>query len=349
MHTKAKIDAATNAAQEAASAAQDSLSSAQESLNAAAYEAARAAMDAAEHLRNTVKEYFPTEISTKETHKHHLFHKEKPDKFHLFHKVMPEKSHLFTSFFVMPYLGIIIASIIVLLSALIYMKRRQIMKSQLFIKFREWMMTKKKENATVMICGPADAGKTLLFQTLSGGKFQQSSTEEHVSTFQVNDKVLMEAKKDKLQNVNFEFIDFPGQSYEFKMDKSMKHLNGLIILVDASSNDSINHGTRTLFSLMENKFGKNTPVLFCLNKMDLSASNTMNAIRQKILDELNKLKGIQSSLGGNIEKSEDITSSIGKSERLTWDNLDLTVSFGQISAKQGNVTDVLDFLESIQR
>jgi small GTP-binding protein len=300
-------------------------------------------MDIVEQLKNTVMGYFPAGKAAKEIHHakhHHLFHKDQ----------MPEKSHMI-SFFAMPYMAIMIALIVVLFSALLFMKRRQIMKLKPMQRFRDLMMTKQKGNSTVLICGPVDAGKTLLFHTLSGGKFQptQTSMEENVNTFTINDKILTDAKKDKLKSMKFEFIDFPGkQSHEFKMDKFMNRLDGVIILVDSSSSDSINHGAKTLFSLMEKKIG-NIPVLFCANKIDLSESHTMNVTRHRILDELNKLKDTQSSMG-NIEKSEDITTaSIGKSgEKLSWDNLGLAVSFGQISAKQGNITDVLDFLEGIQ-
>jgi len=101
---------------------------------------------------------------------------------------------------------------------------------------------------------------------------------------------------------------------------------------------------------MEKKgfLSKKIPVLICANKIDLDSSQPVNAVRQKMLDELNKMKETRPTME-NIEKREEDITSIGKSgERLSWDNLGLTVSFGQISAKQGNVTDVLDFLEGIQ-
>jgi signal recognition particle receptor subunit beta len=230
------------------------------------------------------------------------------------------------------------------------MKRRQLAVRPLR-RALDWFL-KTRGKSTVLMCGPVDAGKTLLFHTLSGGKFQptQTSMEENVNTFKIHEKVLGD-KKDKLCNVNFEFIDFPGHpSHEFKLTKFINHLRGVIILIDASSSDSILQGSKTLFTMLEKKgfMTKKIPVLICANKIDLSESQPLTAIRQKILEEMNKLRENRGNME-TIQKGDEDVAAIGQSgERLTWDTLGVPVSFGQISAKQGNVTDVLDFLEGIQ-
>jgi len=347
MHPKDKIDAATSAAQDAAT-------SAQESLNAAAKDAAAAAREAAEQIKNTVKDYFPTgkikEMHEKQQHHHHhhLFH-EQEQQHHM--NILPDKTHML-SFLAMPYMAVIIALFVVLISALFFMRRRKMIVRPLR-RLGQWFSQKSMRKSTVLICGPVDAGKTLLFHTLSGGKFQptQTSMEENVNSFKIHEKILGESKKDKLKDINFEFIDFPGHpSKELKLNKFLNNLQGVIVLVDSSSGDSITNGAKTLFSLMEKKgfLDKKVPVLICANKMDLDNSQTLNAIRQKILEELNKLKDNRSSME-NIEKRDEDITTFGKSgEKLTWENMGLPVSFGQISAKQGSVIDVLDFLEGIQ-
>jgi len=345
MHPKAKIDAATAAAQEAASSAQDS-------LNAAAKDAAAAAREAAEQIKNTVKDYFPTGKSkdVHEKHHHMHMHHEQQQEHHM--HILPDKGRML-AFLAMPYMAVIIAVLVVLISAFIFMRRRQMMNYAPFRRAAQWISQKRIKKSTVLICGPVDAGKTLLFHTLSGGKYQptQTSMEENINSFKIHEKVLGEAKKDTLKDINFEFIDFPGHpSKELNLGKFMNNLQGVIILVDSSSSDSINNGAKTLFSLMERKefMGKKVPVLVSANKMDLDSSQPMNSVRQTILDELNKLKDHRSSMENTEKRDEDITT-FGKSgERLSWENLGLNVAFGQISAKQGNVTDVLDFLEGIQ-
>jgi len=264
-----------------------------------------------------------------------------------------DKSHGL-AFFAMPSMAIIIALTVVLLSALFFMRRRRMgFVMQPIRRAMSWIQQKRIPKSTVLICGPADAGKTLLFHTLSGGKYQptQTSMEENVNTFKIHEKVLGDAKKDKLSTINFEFIDFPGHpSRELQIRKFMGHLQGVVILVDASSSDSINQGAKTFFTLMERRefLNRKFPVLICANKIDLTDSQPLTVIRQRMLDELNKLKESRSTMENTEKRDEDIMS-VGKSgERLSWDNLGMPVSFGQISAKQGNVTDVLDFLEAIQ-
>jgi small GTP-binding protein len=285
-----------------------------------------------EHLKDTVRDYLPGR--EKETH-HNPMH-------------MLDKSHML-SFVGLPTMAIIIALIIVLLSAFIFMRRRQGMKP--LRRAMEWIQMKRRGTSTVLLCGPVDSGKTALFHTLSGGNFQQTQTsmEENVDTFKIHPKILGD-KKDKLCDINFEFIDFPGHpSQEAHLGKFYNRAQGIILMVDASSNDSINHGAKTLYSLLEKKgggfLGKKAPVLICANKIDMNDSLSLNAVRARILEEMNKLKDSRS---GSEKREQDVTS-VGKSgEKLTWDNLGATVSFGQISAKQGKITDVLDFLEGIQ-
>jgi len=335
MHPKDKINAATNAARDAAAAAQtaaqDAATAAQESFRASVHDAAATANEAAEHM----KSYF-SKLGKDKEHSH--FHE---------HMHMPDQSNV--SFFGLSYMAIIIAVVVVLLSALFIMRRRQGMRP--LRRAMEWIM-QKRGKYTVLICGPVDAGKTTLFNTLCGGKFQatQSSMEENVETFKIHPRILGE-KKDKLCNIHFEFIDFPGHpSKELHLGKFFHRVNGVILLVDGTSNDSLINGSKTLFYLLEKKEFRNkkTPVLICANKTDLDSTQTLGSIRSRILEEIKKLKDSRSTMENTDKGDEDIMS-IGKSgEPLTLENLGLTVSLGQICTKEGKITDVLDFLEGIQ-
>jgi len=225
-------------------------------------------------------------------------------------------------------------------------------------EFFKWIPFRAKPNKkTILICGPTDSGKTLLFYTLLNGKFQltQSSLEENVDTFNLHSGVLKDYTKDKakLTNVKFEFIDCPGQSsQELKLFKYVPRTNAVILLVDASSYESCIQGSKLLYSLLENKkfADRHVPVLVCSNKADLLNVKSMPAIREIFLKELNNLKNSRTTMG-SIETSEkeEIAQIGGLGEELRWDSFASPISFGQISVKDGNLRDVLDFLEAIPR
>jgi small GTP-binding protein len=323
MNPKQKIDAAVSGAQEAAANA--------------AHDAAAAAADAAEQIKTSVKDMFPKD----------MLHSKKdilPSKTRDMH--VPENGPDM-SFLTMPYLGVMIALFVVLISIL-FLFRRPLMGFCRRLRGRTG-------KTTVLIFGPLDAGKTVLFYTLANGKFQQTQTsmQENVDTFKIHQKILDDANKPNLSRMQFEFIDFPGHpSQELKRGKYLPRANGVVLLVDAASNESINNGSKMLFSLLENKdfINKKTPILVCANKSDLDQADNVPAIRSKILAELNKLKESGSSME-NIEHSGDEQgSAIGKSgEKLTWDSLGAPISFGRISVKKGEMRDLLDFFEGIQK
>jgi signal recognition particle receptor subunit beta len=304
-------------------------------------------------MKDSIKDFFwSSDSKHKDTHHHGFFH----------------SFFRFFRFFSMWHFALFLTLFIVLLSALYFMRRKNLpapvrrwmLKTRTFLMNRQKMIMSwpiwnsilyRNRKCAVLICGPTDAGKTVLLHTLSGTKIQptQTSMEENMATFRIPEEVLGD-KKQMLCNTEFEFIDFPGQTaQEFQLAKYIPRIKGVILLVDASSNDSYMRGAKMLYSLLENKefIKKQIPVLICANKTDLSDAQTMTAIRTKILEELNKLR--DSPLNVNtIEKDNEI-SSIGKAgERLTWENLGSSVSFGQISAKTGNVRDAIDFLEGIQ-
>jgi signal recognition particle receptor subunit beta len=290
-----------------------------------------------EHVKDYVKD---TAHDNLQDHVRGFFHS------HVKDMHMPEKSESHHSFpyLTMPYMTVLISLFLVLLTVLFFMRKKS------FKPVRDWLSAmntfKLNNKCTVLICGPVDSGKTVLFHTLSGGKYEstQTSMEINKDTFTIDKNLITDRKK--LENIQFEFIDFPGHpSQELQLGKSLAKIQGVILLVDASSSDSYLSGAKLLYSLLEKKGFTNNkiPVLICANKTDLSDAQTMVAIRGKMLDELNKLKETRPT--ENLEKNDEIVP-VGKTdERFTWENLGSSVSFGQISAKTGNVRDVLDFLE----
>jgi len=260
---------------------------------------------------------------------------------------------------VLPWLAVPSAAIFIALAVVIFSMFLLKRKPLLAKKLKQWVMTMAQKakggqchQSTILICGPVDAGKTLLFHTLSNGKSQdtQTSMEENVETFKIHPKVLGD-NKPNLSDFQFEFIDFPGHpSQELKLTKYVPRIQGVILLVDASSNDSCIRGAKMLYSFLEKKkFSmKKVPILVCANKVDLNNANSMSMIREKVLDELNKLKESQTTMENLGKHDEDIIT-VGKpGEKLTWENLN-SISFGQISVKEGNLKDVLNFLGSIHK
>jgi signal recognition particle receptor subunit beta len=247
----------------------------------------------------------------------------------------------------MPYMAVLVSLFIVVLTLFFIMRRRSLLGSLSALKN---LVPARKH--TVLICGPVDSGKTVLFHTLSGGKYQptRTSIEENVGTFKINPELLKDRKKE-LCDIQFEFIDFPGHpSQELKLGKFINNIQSVILLTDASSSDSISRASKMLFALLEKKgfMKKQIPILICANKSDLGDAQTMTAIRSRILDELNTLRESRTTME-TIDKVDEGIEPVGKSgDKLTWENLGCTVSFGQISAKEGNVRDVLDFLETTQ-
>jgi len=103
-----------------------------------------------------------------------------------------------------------------------------------------------------------------------------------------------------------------------------------------------------VFVVRTKKFAdRQTPVLVCANKSDMTDVQSMFAIREKFLRELNNLKESRTTME-SIETNEEATVPVGKSgEVLGWEGFTSPISFGQISVKDGNLTDVLDFLEAL--
>jgi signal recognition particle receptor subunit beta len=325
------------------------------SMGSAKSAAGHAASNAADYVKDTMKSTMKESFmdwfwsGSKHKDKHHQHH---------------EKSGFF-HFFSLWHLALLFTFFIILLTGLYFMRRKTLppLVRRMWLRTRTWMMNRRTMimnmpilnrygKCQVLICGPVDAGKTVLLHSLAGTKIQptQTSMEENVVTFKIPAQVLGD-KKQALYNTEFEFIDFPGHpSQEFQLNKYIPNIKGVILLVDASSNDSYMRGAKMLYGFFENGqfVKKQIPILICANKTDLSDAQTMTAIRTKILEELNKLR--DSPLNVNtIEKEQEGIALIGKAgERLTWENIGTPVSFGQISAKTGNVRDVIDFLEGIQ-
>jgi small GTP-binding protein len=259
-----------------------------------------------------------------------------------------DQKDTFFAFLKMP--GAIIIAIICIVLSLLFVFRQQVFKFIPIAALRRRAGGKK----TILICGPKDSGKTLLFYTLLNGKFQptQTSLEENVDTFNLHSGVFKDYTKDKakLTSTRFEFIDCPGQSsQELKMFKFVPRAQGVVVLVDSSSQESCINGAKILYSLLENKkfADRQIPVLVCANKSDLTDVQSMPAIREKFLKELNHLRESRTTME-SIETNEEATVPVGKSgEVLGWESFTSPISFGQISVKDGHLRDVLDFLEAL--
>jgi signal recognition particle receptor subunit beta len=317
-----------------------------------------AASNAADYVKDTMKGTFKESFMDWFWSGSGSKHKDK-------HRYHHEKSGFF-HFFSLWHLALFFTLFIILLSGLYFMRRKTLppLVRRMWVRTRTWMMHRRTmimnmsiwnryRKSHVLICGPVDAGKTVLLHSLAGTKIQptQTSMEENVVTFKIPAHVLGD-KKQALYNTEFEFIDFPGHpSQEFQLNKYIPNIKGVILLVDASSSDSYMRGAKMLYTFFENGqfVKKQIPILICANKTDLSDAQTMTAIRTKILDELNKLRDSPLNVNTIEKENHEGIALIGKAgERLTWENIGTPVSFGQISAKTGNVRDVIDFLEGIQ-
>jgi len=340
MTAKKKFEsAAANAGahvQDLADNAKQVADDAKQAAHDVAHDAASAAANAAQHIKEHVADMLPSRAKEMLPSKAREVLPSKAQ------EVLPDAKSV-AAFIALPSVAVMIAFFVVLFTVLFIFRRKWMPYAKKYFLF--------KRNRVVLICGPVDSGKTALFFTLSNGKFQstQTSMEENVDTFHIHSKILNDAQKQHLSKFQFEFVDFPGRTHGGKMNKYLKRTQGVVFLIDASSNDSVVNGAKMLYSLLEMKdlMKRKIPILVCANKIDLNNVASMTVIRTKILEELNKLKESQP---GNIEHGEEGAGVVGKpDEKLTAENIGTPISFGQISAKEGKLTDVLDFLESLPK
>ncbi|ETO18950.1 hypothetical protein RFI_18293 [Reticulomyxa filosa] len=251
--------------------------------------------------------------------------------------------------------------------------------------------------ATVLLHGPIDSGKTLLFYTLLNGKLQptQTSMEENVEVMKIHPQILHDSDNESLSKYKFELIDFPGHSsQETKLNQFIPRVTAVILLLDPSSSDFCATGAKFGAKALNHAACIFSPLVFILFVHPISLSQIKHSLQNVVLIARtqkfckqespdfdfernvfnffffncyfsmkrisfifcflkiyiwisNKLKESQSTMT-SIQNEEDETTTIGKpGEDLTWEDLPSSISFGRISVKEKNLTDVLHFFATL--
>lgn len=156
----------------------------------------------------------------------------------------------------------------------------------LFIFLILWYLKKGSRRQAVLICGPCDSGKTLLFsQMLNKSKVETfTSMKENVGVLNIPGS----HKKPVV-------IDLPGhERIRYKsLEKQKDSAFGIIYVLDASTiTKGIRDATEFLFRILSDPtiHSNKTPVLVICNKQDLDKAKGSSVIERELTKEIGLLR-----------------------------------------------------------
>ena len=185
----------------------------------------------------------------------------------------------------------------------------------------------------ILICGPCDSGKTLLFY-----KMMNKTTVETFTSMKENIGVLNVPKNRKI-------IDVPGhERIRYKcLDQQKDSAIGIIYLLDASTiSKQIRDATEFLFRILSDPtiHSNRTPVLVICNKQDMTMNMSASVIERELAKEIGLLRETHA---GTLQGTDgSITNHIflGKQDKdFSFADLNIPVDFCETSVLNENNLD----------
>jgi len=217
----------------------------------------------------------------------------------------------------------------------------------LAVVLRKWFSgARGARGNTVLLVGLCNVGKTVLFLQLRDGKFRttQTSMKENRDTFEVHSNHAKEGKRKKTITV----VDVPGhQRLRSTLHDFLPTARSLVLVVDAVDFAEQTRPTaELLYDLLTNKnvTARKLPILIACNKKDLMTAVSNDYIKTQLEKEIDKLRITRKSVldQGQDEASEDHLGIEGESFKM--EQLELEISFTDCSAKDGDIKDVVEFI-----
>lgn len=201
----------------------------------------------------------------------------------------------------------------------------------IFILLFSYLFKKGKKSRTVLLCGPCDSGKTLLFSQLL-----HHTKAETFTSMQENVGIMDLAEPGK-KPVNV--LDLPGhERIRFKcLDKHKSKAMGIVYVLDASTiTKGIRDSTEFLFRILSDPLihSSKTPVLVVCNKQDLTLAKGSTVIERELAKEIGLLRetysGVLQATDGNVAVDHVFLGKEGKD--FVFSDLKAKVDFCEVSA-----------------
>lgn len=208
---------------------------------------------------------------------------------------------------------------------------------------------KSAKGDTVLLLGEMNSGKSAIFFQLGQGEFRETVT----SMASNQGKFVPAALADVQKGDGYLYVDFPGHgSRRSTLSKHFPSARGIVLLVDATDPSKAQKTAQYLYTLMsEPSLGKRrVPLLLTFNKTDL-ADRLMDipAFKEKVLGYIEQTRHLQSDIsdiGSEEHTSENVK--VGREGvPFKFAHSPFPIEFARISAKEGDLLAVTDFLKRI--
>ena len=194
----------------------------------------------------------------------------------------------------------------------------------------------------VLICGPCDSGKTLLFYKLTNKTMVETFT-----SMKENIGVLNVPK-------NRRIIDLPGHErirYKY-FDQQKDSAMGIIYILDASTvSKQIRDATEFLFRILSDPtiHSNKTPVLVICNKQDMTSNKSVSVIERELAKEIGLLRQTHAGILKDTDGSTDNHIFLGNKDKdFSFADLKVPVDFCETSVlNENNLDKVQAWISSI--
>ena len=194
----------------------------------------------------------------------------------------------------------------------------------------------------VLICGPCDSGKTLLFS-----KMTNKTMVETFTSMKENIGVLNVPKNRKI-------VDLPGHErirYKY-LDQQKDSAMGIIYILDASTiSTHIQDTTEFLFQILSDPtiHSNRTPVLVICNKQDMALNKSAPVIERELAKEIGLLRQTHAGILNDTDGSTDNHIFLGNKDKdFSFADLKVPVDFCETSVlNENNLDKVQAWISSI--
>jgi len=208
-----------------------------------------------------------------------------------------------------------------------------------------FLLRRGSKRRAILICGPSDSGKTILFSQLVYGKQidTYTSMQENIGIID-----LSETRKKPV-----DVLDLPGhERLRTKcLDKHKSSALGIVYVLDASTiTKGIRDATEFLFKILSDPtiHGNKTSILIVCNKQDLTLAKGASVIERELTKEIGLLRETHSrSLQGTDGNVTDhvFLGKVGKD--FVFSDLRVKVDFCEVSALQNdNIEKINAWIEA---
>jgi len=198
---------------------------------------------------------------------------------------------------------------------------------------------------TVLLLGLNGSGKTVLFQQLRDGLFVNT-----ITSMKENEDSFIPTKLGLKKEIHA--VDIPGSlRLRPKLKDFVPITRGIIFMIDSVEFDSdarnVAEFLHSLFT-MKQISKKKISVLIACNKQDNVTALKKSYIKAMLQKELDKFKQTKRSIPDQLqdESTEEITLGV-EGEPFAFHQLDNEVSFAECSSKQGEIKEIVEFIDQI--